>query len=195
MFKNYMTKKIQFDLIIKLNRKMLSNSSPNILILVENEIKFKEIKSYLKHILGSNAYTIYKISKQELTKPLWMKNCQLLLQLDDDLEDAMQITILDYLKQGGKSLAIIETTNQVCLFDDIYQNKMNLIKKFILNDSVYVYNIDSGLHFIAKVAPNLENQKIFEILLKDKIGLKSLNDIDSNNDTFQIFTQNKVYLS
>ena len=195
MFKNYITKKIQFDLIIKFNRKMLSNSSPNILILVDNEIKFKEIKSYLKHILGSNAYTIYKISKQELTKPLWMKNCQLLLQIDDDLEDATQITILNYLKQGGKLLAIIETTNQMCLFDDIYQNKMNLIKKFILNDSVYVYNIDSGSHFIAKVLPNLENQKIFEILLKDKIGLKSLNDIDSNNDTFQIFTQNKVYLS
>jgi hypothetical protein len=194
MFKNYITKKIQFDLIIKLNRKMLSNSSPNILILVDNEIKFKEIKSYLKHILGSNAYTIYKISKQELTKPLWMKNCQLLLQIDDDLEDATQITILDYLKQGGKLLAIIETTNQMCLLDDIYQNKMNLIKKFILNDSVYVYNIDSGSHFITKVLPNLENQKIFEILLKDKIGLKYLNDIDSNNDTFQIFTQNKVFL-
>ena len=58
----------------------------------------------------------------------------------------------------------------------------------------YVYNIDSGSHFITKVLPNLENQKIFEILLKDKIGLKYLNDIDSNNDTFQIFTQNKVFL-
>ena len=187
-----MTKKIQFDLIIKLNRKMLSNSSPNILILVENEIKFKEIKSYLKHILGSNAYTIYKISKQELTKPLWMKNCQLLIQLDFY---SNQI-IMDYLKEGGKLLAITLDQNEIYSLEDIYQNKMNLTKTFMLNESVHVYNVDLGFHFISNLMPSLENRNLFEILFQDKIGLKMQIDASSISDEkFQLFTQNRLLQS
>lgn len=160
------------NFIEKMSKKMLhSNSSPNILISTDNGKEFQAIKSFLKSIIGTNSYTIYQLNSQELVKPLWIKNCILLV--DTEPQNVNKLSLFtEYLKQGGKILSVpvsvdkkelkkFDGLNAYTISDDLtfesdYQNEMKLVKEKLfefetLDDSIYYYPVYNGLHYVSKV--------------------------------------------
>ena len=86
--------------LLKISSKMFSNSSPNILVTTDDEAEFQLVKSFLKTIIGSNSYTIYKIASTELSKSLWMTNCALNIDIDSKNE-IKHASFNEFLKLGG----------------------------------------------------------------------------------------------
>jgi len=87
--------------LFKINSKMFSNSSPNILVTTDDEQEFQLVKTFLKIILGSNSYTIYKINSTELKSPLWMTNCALNINIDSK-NKISHSSFQEFLKLGGE---------------------------------------------------------------------------------------------
>lgn len=154
--------------------KMSSNSSPNILISTESDLEFQTLRSFLKSLLGVNSYTIYKVNSQELSKQLWMKNCQLLIDVNTNQLDSDKLKCFDhFLKQNGKILSLPSSTvkeqevksfNDLSLllskndfpFESVYQNDMNVSKHYLFDESFrqifFYYQVYSGTHYVTKVS-------------------------------------------
>jgi len=126
---------------------MLSNSSPNLLILTDNEEKFLDIKFFLQSILGMNSYTIYRLTTDDVFRRLWIQNCQLLIQVGEFRE--CNFIMLEFLQHSGKILTF-SLNDQPVNIEDVYQNEMQLEKEFV-NEKTFLYNVSTGFHFISRV--------------------------------------------
>ena len=157
--------------IFKINLKMFSNSSPNILVTTNDDKEFQLVKTFLKSILGLNSYTIYKLASTELTKSLWMTNCALNIDIDSKNE-IKHASFVEFLKTGGKLLTIpsvyaakreanfeeltFHTADQELNCETDYKIQTNLVKEKLfefegLDEFIYYYPIHSGFHYVSKV--------------------------------------------
>lgn len=108
------------NLIIKISNRYLSkminkpvNLPPNILISTENEQEFGKVKASILNLLGKNSYTVYRLDLNDPTShSLWMKNCVLLITIENLIEDEVLdrndklLVFINYLNSGGNILSL-----------------------------------------------------------------------------------------
>ena len=102
---------------------MTNRMAVYILILTDDKDQFVQTKEELVSIIGANSYTIYNLTRQDLTKAsIWMNNCFLLIELNGSLNRPIQLCF-DFLKSGGNILSILNdascVNNQILNQNDI----------------------------------------------------------------------------
>jgi hypothetical protein len=113
--------------------------TPNILILADKQETFNGLKTYLKSIVGSNSFTIYNLTTNDLRKTTaWMSNCTLLIDTVNSGPSTEPISY--YLEKGGTVLSILSSDHGV-YSEQLNEESLSSIKSYAFQEK----------HFVTKV--------------------------------------------
>lgn len=193
-----------------LHQQTYQNKAPNILVISNNEEKFKDFRDFLRNLIGINAYTIYNVNYDQLDKlpSIWMDNCQLLVNFFDNNKTENHFT-KEFFINGGKVLSlpdvesyeITQLNGYKCLISsfkyDIYQEECE--KEAYLNDYISLFMRNNGIYCISRLIPIYSdsqpflNETYFN-LFTQKFGLKVNKDTDKSLQIrpYQIYSKNRL---
>lgn len=89
----------------KVKKICITSKPPNILVYCESTVTRDNVMQTLKNVLDSDQYTIYALSKNDITKKIWIENATLLV-VAGNVTDNVGKCLLDFFLRGGKVLCL-----------------------------------------------------------------------------------------
>lgn len=85
--------------------KFIASKPPNILVYCESTVTRDNVMQTLKNVIDPDQYTIYSLSKIDISKKIWIENATLLV-VAGNVTDNVGKCLLDFFLHGGKILCL-----------------------------------------------------------------------------------------